>query len=352
MSEHPTAEPNPSWLARNRLFFMVVVPLLLGAAGVAYYMTTGRYISTDDAFVQAARVQVSADISARVVEIPVHDNQHVHKGDLLFRLNDASYAIDVRAAEAALAQARLQIKATKESYRQRLAGLKAAQDDLAYQQREYQRQTRLAAAGISSQAQLDKTWQALQEAQQAVAEQQQGADVVRANLGGDPDIAVDDHPSVRAAIAALDRAKLYLSYTRITAPIDGVVTKVEQLQIGDFVTASMPMFSLVSSTDVWVEANFKETELTHMRVGQPVTIAVDTYPGRTLTGKVESLSPGTGSSFALLPPENATGNWVKVVQRLPVRISIDDPTAEFLGAGMSVDATVDTGYRRSLFGGW
>jgi membrane fusion protein (multidrug efflux system) len=169
-----------------------------------------------------------------------------------------------------------------------------------------------------------------------------------ANLGCDADIAVEDHPSVKASISSLDRAKLNLSYTTVTAPIDGIVTKVDQLQPGNYVTVSTPVFSLVSNTDIWVEANFKETQLTHMRPGQTATIEVDTYPGRTFTGKVVGVSPGTGSSFSILPPENATGNWVKVVQRLPVRISIDDAGNTPLHAGLSVTANVDTEHHRSL----
>ncbi|HUY84321.1 MAG TPA: HlyD family secretion protein, partial [Steroidobacteraceae bacterium] len=221
--------------------------------------------------------------------------------------------------------------------------------DLAYRQREYARQRRLAASGIASRAQLDKAAQALQAAQQAVNAREQQAATVRANLGGDPRIDVDDHPLVRAARAALDLAELDLSYTTVYAPISGTVTKVDQLQPGDYVAAASPVFALVSDRDVWIVANFKETALTHMRVGQKARIEIDAWPDRTLAGVVTSFSPGTGASFSLLPPENATGNWVKVVQRVPVRLSIEDTGGLPLHEGLSANVRIDTRYRPSLF---
>jgi membrane fusion protein (multidrug efflux system) len=313
-------------------------------------VTGGRYISTDDAYIQAARVAVSADISARVSEIPLVDNQPVHKGDVLFRLDSRPFEIAEQEAEAQLAGTRLQVTAMKANYRQKQADLKSAENTLDYQQREYERQKKLASSGISSQAQLDKAAQMLQAAEQEKAARQQGAATTLAGLGGNPDIGIDDHPSVREARAKLDRARLNLSYTTVYAPIDGIVTKVEKLQVGDYVTKAAPLFALVSSTDVWVEANFKETALTHMRPGQKVRIEVDALSGKKLSGKVVSISPGTGASFALLPPENATGNWVKIVQRVPVRIVLDQAADMPLRSGLSVTAVVDTKQRRTLPG--
>ena len=337
-------------IGSHRYFLMWGVPLILAGIGVFFYLRGGRYISTDDAYIQAARVAVSADISARVSEIPLVENQLVHKGDVLLRLDKRPFAIAEQEAEAQLAGARLQVAAMKAGYRQKLADLKAAENTLSYQQRDYDRQKKLAASGISSQAQLDKAMEMLQAAQQGLASRQQAADTALAGLGGNPDIAINDHPSVQAAQAKLDRAGLNLSYTTVTAPIDGIVTKVEQLQVGDYVTAAAPLFALVSTTDVWVEANFKETALTHMHPGQTATIEVDAYSRKKLSGKVASMSPGTGSSFALIPPQNATGNWVKIVQRVPVRIELDNATALSLQSGLSVTAEVDTKYRRSLLG--
>ena len=339
-----------NWIGRHRRLFLWGIPLLCAVAGGYVYLTGGRYESTDDAYVQAARVAVSADISARVSDIPVVDNQVVHKGDVLLRLDDRTFAIVEQEAEAELAGERLKITAMKASYRQKLADLKSAGSTLAYLEREYDRQKKLAASGVSSEAQLDKASQQLQAAQQELDARQQGADTTLANLGGNPDISIDDHPSVQAARAKLDRARLDLTYTTVTAPIDGTVTKVELLQVGDYVTKAAPLFALVSNTDVWVEANFKETALSYMRPGQKATIEIDAFSKHNLSGKVASLSPGTGASFSLLPPENATGNWVKIVQRVPVRIVFDDPAAVSLRAGLSATAEVDTGHRRTLLG--
>jgi membrane fusion protein (multidrug efflux system) len=173
-----------------------------------------------------------------------------------------------------------------------------------------------------------------------------------ANLGGNPNIEVDRHPTVQHAQAVLDRAKLNLSYTVIEASTDGIVTRVEQLQAGTYITASAPVFALVVANDTWVEANFKENQLAHMRVGQQVDVHIDSYPGKTFAGTVVSVSPGTGSQFSLLPAENATGNWVKVVQRLPVRIELKsvNPTEYPLHGGLSATVDVDTQYERHLFG--
>jgi membrane fusion protein (multidrug efflux system) len=285
-----------------------------------------------------------------VSEVDVRDNQVVRAGQVLFKLDPRNFEVAVADAQAQLDNACIKIPALKAVYRQRLADQQAALETLAYQKREYDRQTKLAAAGISSRAQLDQAAHALEAASQTLAAVSQEAASALADLDGNPDEPVDRQPSVRQAQAMLDRARLNLSYTVIRAPIDGIVTKVEQLQIGDYVNAAAPLFALDSREDVWVEANFKETQLTHMRPGQSASFSVDAYPGKTFLGRVVSTSPGTGSSFSLLPPENASGNWVKVVQRLPVRLSVDATHAGVpLAAGMSVTAEVDTEHHRSLF---
>lgn len=326
--------------------------LLAVALGLVYYLLTGRYVSTDDSSVQAAQTSISTNVSGRVIELNVHDNQAVRRGAVLFRLDARPFRIAVEQAQAKLAAARLQIGAARATYRQQLASVAAARATVDYQQREFERQQRLMQSGISSRAQFDQAQHALDLAHTQLNSAQQQVGSVLALLGGNPDLPVDEHPVVQEAQAALDKASLDLSYTEIRAPDDGILARVEQLQVGDYITAATPVFSLISSSDVWVEANFKEDELTYMRPGQPAVVRIDAYPGHRFRARVASLSPGTGAQFSLLPPENATGNWVKVVQRVPVRLQIEpgDLGGIALQSGLSVVVTVDTGHRRHLFG--
>lgn len=350
-ANEPDTPAAPPWRRRARL------PLMLGGlivvAGLAgyFYLSGGRFESTDDAYVKTARVSISANVAGRVVELAVHDNQAVHTGDLLYQLDDSTFRVAVEEAEAQLATARLRIGMLKANYRQRQSELASARDTMAFQQSEFDRQQRLLGAGIASQAQVDKARHALDEARAAIAGAQQESAAVVAQLGGNPTLEPDQHPAVKEAQARLDRARLNLSYTVVRTPSDGVVTRVEELQVGSYVNASVPVFALVSTADVWLEANFKEDQLVHMRVGQEASVNVDSYPGKTFKGKVVSVSPSTGAQFSVLPPENATGNWVKVVQRLPVRIELDGIDAAFpLHGGLSAYVDVDTRYQRHLFG--
>jgi membrane fusion protein (multidrug efflux system) len=330
-------------LQKLRWPLMSLALIIVIGGGGYFYLIRGRYQSTDDAYAQAATVSISSNVAGRVSEIEVRDNELVHRGATLFKLDDAPYRIVVSDAAARLADTRLQIESLKSTYRQRQVELRAARDSQAYAQQQYDRQTRLLKTGIASQAQFDQAAHALDAARQQVANMQQQIGVALANLGGDSNIAPERHPLVAQAQAALDRAQLNLSYTVISAPTDGVVAKVEQLQVGDTIAASAPVFALVSTGDVWIEANFKEVQLARMRPGQLATVKIDRYPGRTFQAKVTSVSPSTGSQFSLLPPENATGNWVKVVQRVPVRLQLTQFDAEYpLQAGLSADVTVDT----------
>jgi membrane fusion protein (multidrug efflux system) len=331
---------------RLRLPLMLAGPIVVLIAASWWYLTSGRYVSTDDAYVQAARTMVSTDISGRVTAIAVHDNQRVTEGQLLFQLDERPYRIAVEDAKAQLAAARLQVEALKATHRQKVADAGGAEETLSYQQREFERQRQLASNGVASRSVFDQVQNAMAVARQRVASTQSDIANILAQLGGNPNIPVDQHPSVQRAQAALDKAELDLSYTTVRAHENGIVTKVEQLQVGSYVTASTPVFSIVSDR-IWIEANFKETELTHMRPGQSATVEIDTYPGVEFAAKVVSLSPGTGLAFSLLPPENATGNWVKVVQRLPVRLALEqyDPKL-LLHAGLSVSVDVDTQHRR------
>jgi membrane fusion protein, multidrug efflux system len=340
----------PAKTVRERLRrpLMLGLPIVMAVFGAAYYLVEEPYVSTTDAFVRAAKITLNARVAGQAVEIAVRDNQRVRQGQVLFRIDPEPYQIAVDQAEARLGSARLQIDGLKATYRQQQAELQSAKDSTAYDEREYYRKKALVANDFTPREIYDQTETALKVAREHVTSiEQQIANTVVA-LDGDPNIDINRHPTVRAAKAQLDRARLDLSYATVTAPDDGVVARVDDLEIGDFVNPGAAVFSLLSSHRIWIEANFRETGLTYMRPGQAATIKVDAYPDHAFKAHIVSMSPGTGSDFAVLPPENATGNWVKVVQRLPVRLELDemDPNRP-LFSGISVTARIDTGHRRS-----
>ena len=347
------SQPKPaprSRRRRHRLTLFVAAPIVAILGALFIYLHGGRYETTDDAYIQSVRVQVSANVPGRVVAVGVTNNQRVRAGQLLFSLDPAPYQAMVDEAAAKLASARLQIGSLQANLRQGASELKAAQDRLHFAERERDRQKELFAEGISSQAQYDTAALAAVAARQQIETVVQQNASVLASLGGEAGRPVDENPIVREAQAALDQAKLKLGYTIIRAPQDGIVTKVDQLPVGEYVDASKPVFTLVGAS-LWIEANFKEDQLHHMRVGQPATVKLDAFPDLHLTARLASFSPGTGNTFSLLPPENATGNWVKVTQRLPVEFTLSQPPANtLLHAGLSAAVTVDTGHRRHLFG--
>jgi membrane fusion protein, multidrug efflux system len=354
----PSAHPRPGALDTAaptrrrwpRLVLMFVVPLAVVIGGGWWYLTTGRYVSTDDAYGQADVLTVSSNVAARVVSVEVHDNEYIKKGQVLFRQNPASYQAMVDKDKALLASARLQVDTMRATYRQRLSDLKSAQDTLAYTQREYDRQENLLASHTVSQSQFDQARHALDTARAQVSGADQQIAAALAALGGDPNIETNRHPMVEQAQAQLDQAQIDLGDTVTVAPENGTVTMVNKLPVGTYLTPAMPTFALVGTDQVWIDANFKETDLTHMRVGQPATLDCDAYPDVTFRGHVDSLSPGTGNEFSVLPAQNATGNWVKVVQRLPVKMVIDNPDPQRpVRAGMSCDVEVDTGYQNPLW---
>lgn len=332
-----------NWMQEHRRFLLVGVPFILFLVILLCYLFGGRYISTDNAYIQAAKAAISANVSGQIVKIYVHDNQKVTEGTPLFSLDDQPYQIALEKAKAELINTRLQVQALKATYKQREANTKKAQQTFSYMQQEYNRQKKLAVSGISSQRQLNKATNALENATQQLAVAQQQMANALASLGNNENISVDQHPLVQQAKAQVNRAKLNLSYTVVKAPIDGIVTKVEQIQPGDYIHAGAAVFALISDKNIWVEANLKETQITNIKPGQNAVIVIDAYRDKKISGYVVSTSPGTGATFSLLPPENATGNWVKITQRIPIRIAINDvEKMPFLKSGLSVVVTVDT----------
>ncbi|MCX5496893.1 HlyD family secretion protein [Kaistia dalseonensis] len=349
------APPPTAPKRRGRIALMLALPIVLAIGGGYLWLTGGRYVSTDNAYLEQNRVTITADQSGRIVEVAVHENDHVKKGDLLFRIDPEPYEIALRQADAAVATARLQVEQLRSAYQQALVEQKTAEDTLAYQEKNFQRQQDLLARGVASNAAFDDAQNNLRVAEQAVAQAKEKVVGALTGLGGNPDIKTEDHPAVQQAMAADANAALALKQTSAFAPADGVVSQTDRLRVGQYVTnpamAPTALMSLVETGTTYVEANFKETDLTHMKVGQKATVTLDTYPDRPFEAKVESIDAGTGSVFSLLPAQNATGNWVKVVQRIPVRLKLDGTVdVAALRAGMSAAVDVDTEYHRSLPG--
>jgi membrane fusion protein (multidrug efflux system) len=349
----PEASETPArrqgWMRRLRWPIMIGVVVLALVIGLVVYLGGGRYEATDDAQVGGARVSISSSVSGRVVEIDVKDNQFVHKGDVLFRLDPEPGQTMIAESQANVAAVRLQVNELKATYQQRLADVKAAQADLSYLQTDAHRQATLVTAGTGTGAMVDQANSRVAAAQQKLSASRQAASAALASLGGEANVAPENHPLVKQAQAQAARATLNQSYLTVIAPQDGVVTKVDQLQVGSYINLSTPVFTLVSSR-LWIDANFKENQLEYMRAGQSARIKLDAFPDVKFKAHVEAISPGTGSSFSLLPAENATGNWVKVTQRVPVRVTFDNKPDMPLAPGLSATVTVDTTHKRHLFG--
>jgi membrane fusion protein, multidrug efflux system len=344
--EKAPQSPRQRWV---RWVSFALLPLAL-IAGAYWYVTGGQVMSTDDAYVEADKVGISTDVSGIVTEIGVSNNQVVAEGQVLFRMDDLPFRLALERAEAQLGIVRNDLNALKANYGDMQAQIKQAQYDIEYYDREFHRQQELAAKNIASQQTFDTARRNLQNAQQKLASLNQQLAAIAANLNGDPSIPVEQHPRYRDAVAQRDEAARQLDHTVVKAPFAGIVTNVPSIALGKYLPASMTAFYLVATDHLWVDSNPKETELTYARPGEPVTVTVDTYPDVEWHGSIESISPAAAQEFSLLPAQNTSGNWVKVVPRIPMRVRVDtsDKNLPPLRAGMSVEVDVDTGHTRGL----
>lgn len=356
MSDTPTnhdAAHAASTRARKRrslrLILLLLVPLLVLATAGFIYLRGGRYVETENAYIKADKVPVSAEVSGTVKAVLVQENQQVAAGQPLFRLDPAPFEVAVAKAEAKLAQVRTDLAATKASYREKQAEIALARTKRSFAQKDQQRQADLVARNFISASRFDDAKQNVDLAGQQIVALEQDARRIAETLGGSVDMPVERHPAYRAALAELEQARLDLARIEVRAALPGTVSKPPKP--GQYVAAGSTALALVVSGNLWVEANFTETDLTYLHPGQAVAVRVDTYPDKEWRGTVESLSPATGSEFSVIPAQNATGNWVKIAQRVPVRIKLDaEPGLPSLRAGLSTNVEVDTGHRRKLLG--
>ncbi len=327
---------------------LFLVPAVAILAGLSWWAASGRYVSTENAYVKASIVAVSADLDGRVVAVGVNDDQWVERGDELFRLDAKTHEIERDRAAARMVSATYQIEGWRAEFREVQAEIKEAEERAGYYSQQAERQRALERQGIAAAVRLEEAELELTAARTKVAALQEKLRSVLAKLGGDPDIATEHHPAYREAVTERERAALQLEKTTVTAPIAGIISRM-RLERGEWVEEGEPVFTIVNPESSWIEANLKETQLTHIAVGQSVSIGIDSYPDHEWSGKVASISAATGAEFALIPPQNASGNWVKVVQRLPVRIDVD-PVDNLppLRAGMTASIEIDTERETSL----
>ena len=340
-----SAAPRSRW--RRPLLILGPVALVVGA--LVFYFATGRYVTEEDAYVQAVNVSISPQVAGQVVAIAARSNTPVKKADPLFNIDPEPYRIALANAEAQLGVARDQAHTLIETYRSRLKQIDEAKATADYAQTNYERQQHLYDNGAVPRATLDAAIRDLQAAKANLASLQREAAAALAQLGGNPDMPVGQQSTVKQAQAAVDTAARNLRLTSVLAPFDGIPNSVESIAVGAFLNAGQSAFPLVSTNDLYIEANIRETDLSYVREGNPARVTVDAYPDSPIAATVTTLAPASGSVFALLPPQNATGNWVKVVQRIPVRLSFGRlPDGVALRAGMSVKISIDTGHQRSF----
>jgi membrane fusion protein (multidrug efflux system) len=330
-------KPKRRW---GRWIVMAIVPLALIAVGGYLWLTSGQSVSTDNAYVQQDRVSVAAEVGGRIIEVNVGANDLVKEGDILFRIDPAPFEIALAQANAAIAGAEVQVQALRTTAAGSSVDISAAREDIAFAQATFERQRALMQRGFTTKAAFDAAQHAVEQARARLRQAQ--ADAAEAqSLAANARSMPGENPAIAAAKVQREQAQLNLSRTIVRAPSSGRVAQADRLQIGQMMVSGLPALTIVSDRKTWVEANFKETDLAKMQVGQRAKITFDAYPDIKLKGHVESIGAGTGSEFSVLPAQNATGNWVKVTQRVPVRIAIDEASPRPLIAGLSTEVTVD-----------
>jgi membrane fusion protein (multidrug efflux system) len=354
VEEQPPAGPNapPRSLMQRyrRTLLLVVLPATALIGGLVFYLNGGRYMTTDDAYVGAQKVLITPDISGKVKKVLIVEGQHVKTGDVLFEIDPVPFQL-------ALDQAKAQLDQTRTTYDNLVSNIKIygqmqelSEQSIGLKSRDVERKQTLVKSNFGSQLDLDNAVTQVVLARTQLEYLKQQATTARNQLLGDPDLPIERFPPYAQAKAALAQAQRNLDHSTLRAPINGVATQVDNIQLGRFVAAGSPILTVIDIDHPWVDANLKESDFTYIAVGQSVTIDIDAFPDHVFKGKVGSLSPGTGAQFAILPPQNATGNFIKVVQRVPVRIYFDEgnEAVRKLKSGMSSYASIDTNHRRSL----
>jgi membrane fusion protein (multidrug efflux system) len=335
---------------RLRMILLVGLPALAVLLGLIFYLSGGRYISTDNAYVGAQKVLITPDVSGKIVHVAIVEGQHVNSGDELFTLDREPYHFALLQAQAKLDTARSNYDKLKTGLASLTTLADLAAKNVALKQRDVDRKTKLLSTQAGTQADVDTAAAGMVTAQLQAQFAKQQLDSTLAQLLGKADLPLEQFPEYAQAQAALDSAQRDYNLTIVRAPISGTATQVDNIQLGRFVAAGSPILSVIDDQAPWVDANPKETDITYLRVGQKATLDVDSFPDHTFKGTVVAVSPGTGAQFSILPPQNATGNWVKVVQRVPVRIAFDkDENTRLLRSGMSVVVDIDTGHSRIPF---
>lgn len=344
-----SAPPKRSRRKLIRWGLLVVGPLVALAVAGEMYLAGGRYVETDNAFVRAPIMNVTSDVAGTVKTVSVAENQVVKQGDVLFRLDEEPFRIALAGTEAQAGMVRNDLIALQATYRQNQAQIAQVKSALDYAQTTYDRQKDLSKTGVAAKAALDAAKRDLDTATEQLRASEQQAETTLSQLGGDPNAPLENHPRMREAQAAVDKARRDLDHAVVYAPWAGIAANVESLRAGTYLAAGQPAMTLVAANDLWVEANPKETDLTYLNVGDSAEVTVDAYPGIVWKAKVTSVSPATGGEFSVLPAQNASGNWVKVVQRVPVKLAIEQADqTPVLRSGMSVNVEIDTGHKRSF----